>query len=309
METDSNTGKRAARQAAPGKMPDMGTFAMAVKKELEMHFGSGYRVWLHDVMLDNNVPSAAVDILHGECRARPSFCLDSLYRKYLDGRADIKDVCGFIIRASAATWENAGTMHMADFEKMRGRICLRLINAEWNRKMLESMPHTRFFDLAAVYCIHAAGCREGTGQTAVDRSMLDMWQADTVTLHALALANTQRMYRPRLFPLDASLPGMFLATNHTCINGASVILYDGFLSGFAKKQCCSFYVLPSSVNYMLLIPEHYVQDAAFLRNILECTTAGKHCRKEERLSGSIYYYDWASGRLGDCPDSIRKGGF
>lgn len=298
MEPHKNTGKRAARQAAPGKMPDMETFAMAVKGELERHFGNGYAVWLHNVMLDNNVPSTAVDIRCGKCGAWASFCLDSLYRKYLTaGPEGILDACSFITAAFAETRKNMGSLQASDFEKMRDRICLRLVNAEWNKKMLESMPCTQFYDLAAVYYIYAADCGESTGHIAVDRNMLDMWQVGMETLHASALANTQRMYQPKLIPLDAGLPGMFLATNRTCINGASVILYDGFLSGFAESQCCSFYILPPSVNGIVLIPEYYVPDAACLRDVLKDITAKKHWKKEERLSGNIYHYDQAASRL------------
>ena len=87
-------------------------------------------------------------------------------------------------------------------------------------------------------------------------------------------------------------PTMLVATVEGSFMGASVIQYPGFMEQAAEKIGGDFFVLPSSIHEVLLIPDDGRQDfhelAAMVQTINETQVA-----PEERLSDNVYHYDKA----------------
>ena len=55
-------------------------------------------------------------------------------------------------------------------------------------------------------------------------------------------------------PMDRSAIPMYIMTNRQEVNGASVLLYDDVLQTFALKKKTDFYILPSSIHEVILVP-------------------------------------------------------
>ena len=136
----------------------------------------------------------------------------------------------------------------------------------------------------------------------------------------LAKANTQRYFNGRVYnmmsviesimgnneELDADVRDsfyemdsvyqddfcpMYVATNSKKLNGAGVMLYDGLLREFADRIGKSFFILPSSIHEVILIPDTFDMKAMVQE------VNGTEVSPEEVLSDSVYRYDIDTDRI------------
>ena len=94
---------------------------------------------------------------------------------------------------------------------------------------------------------------------------------------------------------EAKGPKMYVASNESKNFGASVILYDNFLKQFANETGEDYYILPSSIHEVILIPvEDESEDVTQLREMV-CDVNQTELEPEEILSDSVYLYKRNSG--------------
>lgn len=88
---------------------------------------------------------------------------------------------------------------------------------------------------------------------------------------------------------------MFVMSNRDRYLGASTILNQKRLADFAAEQGTGFYVIPSSIHEVILVPEtEPLTKRELERMLLDINEAGEEC--EEFLSSEVYYFD----RETDC---------
>ncbi len=82
---------------------------------------------------------------------------------------------------------------------------------------------------------------------------------------------------------------MYVLSNHTRINGAASILYEGLLGKIADRLECDLFILPSSVHEVIVIPEKgdedYYRLSEMVREVNETQLS-----PEEVLADHAYYY-------------------
>lgn len=89
---------------------------------------------------------------------------------------------------------------------------------------------------------------------------------------------------------EAKGPKMFVAGNHHKNYGAAVILYEDFLEQFAKKINSDFYILPSSIHEVILIPVGNDEEEVSHLKRMVFEVNHTELEEEEILSDSIYRY-------------------
>ena len=82
---------------------------------------------------------------------------------------------------------------------------------------------------------------------------------------------------------------MFLLTNSTHCYGAACILYPGVLYALARREKEDLYILPVSIDDVLVIPAGDKIDGGFLKQRM-METAGVEQREKDWLSGKLYRY-------------------
>lgn len=82
---------------------------------------------------------------------------------------------------------------------------------------------------------------------------------------------------------------MYVLTNRQKLQGAAVILYPGVLKKFAEEIKQDFYVLPSSIHEVILVPAKSVEDAGMLRDIVSDINRTQ-VAPDEILADSVYFY-------------------
>ena len=90
---------------------------------------------------------------------------------------------------------------------------------------------------------------------------------------------------------------MYVATNSKKLNGACVMLYDGLLRDFARKVGKSFYIIPSSIHEVILIPDTLDMDIRYMKAMVK-EVNGTEVAPDEVLSDNVYRYDIDTDRIG-----------
>ena len=133
----------------------------------------------------------------------------------------------------------------------------------------------------------------------------------------LAMHNTQRRFTGHVYNMgrDAELDRevrncfyemesvyeddicpMYVATNSKKLNGACVMIYDGLLRDFARKVGRSFYIIPSSIHEVILIPDTLDMDIRYMKAMVK-EVNGTEVALEEVLSDNVYRYDIDTDRI------------
>ncbi len=96
---------------------------------------------------------------------------------------------------------------------------------------------------------------------------------------------------------EAKGPQMYVLTNDSKYYGAGTILYDNLMMDFAIKTQMDYYVIPSSVHEMILVPmTECEEDLSYLKNMV-CEVNKTELAKEEILSDCIYVFRKDEGNL------------
>ncbi|MBE5862286.1 MAG: hypothetical protein E7295_05480 [Lachnospiraceae bacterium] len=288
-------------------------FAEEVRRSLAESFGEEMEVRLQRVKKNNGVTLLGVMVNDKKRNIAPTLYLDDLYGEYQNGRP-FEEVLG-VIRENLRRGMPKGNIDMEffmDFEKVKEKICYRLVNRERNEQTLEQVPSIPFLDLAITFFYVFWNDEIGGGSISVTNEHVERWGTSVSELWKIANENTRRLYPEQCCPMEElllelmgrrskiwpALPeecswgpfSMKILTNHMRSNGAAVMLYDGYLEQLADKLDCSFYIIPCSIHEVIMLPEIQEFGKTFLKEMIQ--DANEHVvDPQEFLSNSVYYYN------------------
>ena len=189
-------------------------------------------------------------------------------------------------------------------KNIKDNIVLVIINAEANKELLKTIPHIKFLDLAFIFRWIITKNEYGFSGSIINNSLAKNIDLDTDELFELAKANTRRLLPPKMVTLKNVLKAMnapkdlldntpeypvFVLSNIYCVEGAAYITFDDILSEIKNKLNENFYILPSSINEVLIIPESFVT-SDFVKEMVRDVNSAV-VTKTDKLSDSIYFYD------------------
>lgn len=94
---------------------------------------------------------------------------------------------------------------------------------------------------------------------------------------------------------EAKGPKMYVAGNQSKNYGAATILYESFLDDFANKTNSDYYILPSSIHEVILIPVSNEKDEVLQLKKMVYEVNRTELEAEEFLSDTIYLFKRNSG--------------
>lgn len=253
--------------------------------------------------------------LHGctlampEAAAAPTFYLEDLYEAYLNGTAveDIAEgVIEFAKENNRAVIPNG--IDVVDYESTRKHLGLMVIGAEENREYLETLVHEVIEGLALVPIVFIND-ENSTGCIKIKKELLLAWEVTAQEVMEEAKQNSERVMPPTFKLMsdilrensdldldDLCVPEeaeLFVVSNRHFVYGASVAFYPGFLERIGKALGTDFYILPSSINEMLILRD-LGQDPMMLLNIVK-TVNRTEISPEEILADAVFYYSRNGG--------------
>ena len=260
----------------------------------------------------NNGVTVTGLLLKGENeRVAPNFYLENQYVEWMRGIRTLEEICSRLCNSYSEEIEKSKSL-LTDitfkWEVFQRNVFIRLINKERNAKQLETIPYKDFMDLAIIYYYSVNIENNVQGTLIISNEHLNLLGITEEELHQVAVNNCQR-YQPvklrcmqdLLFDLGRKVgveisrekecyPSMFVLSNTKDMFGAVSMTFDVELECFAKRIGKGFYILPSSVHEVILVPENkdfcVEYFASMVREINET-----QLDPTEVLSDSIYYYD------------------
>ncbi len=172
---------------------------------------------------------------------------------------------------------------------------------------LENIPHQKVEDMALIYRVDMGDSSGGKMTSVITNQQLKAFGITAEQLHQDALENAPLTHPASLRSMQEVMadmmgmkpeeiatgePMMLVATVEGSFMGASVIQYPGFMDQAAEKIGGDFFVLPSSIHEVLLIPDDGTQDYHDLAEMVQ-TINETQVAPAERLSDNVYHYDKA----------------
>lgn len=295
-------------------------FTKKVSKAVEKEFGEGFRVELKEVRKNNGVVLHGLLIESERQNVIPTVYLDSFWEAYEAGVSFSEIMARLVeIYRRETGGKNVSMDFFRDFGKVRDRICYRLVGRKENEELLSGIPHVDFLDLAICFFYAYSGPELGEGSILIHNSHMALWQTNVPELLRLAGQNTPRLFPACVFSMEQMAEELFagseepltgveeyrqslacvpmrVLSNEQKTQGAACILYEGCLESLAEECKKSFYILPSSVHEVILLPDSGAELKAELKSMIHDVNRTQ-VLPEEVLSDSLYYFDGEEKKL------------
>lgn len=186
---------------------------------------------------------------------------------------------------------------------------VKLVNTERNESLVEQSISKEFLDLSAVVRVVLKMDKEGMASMALSKGDAEILGMTEEEIYAVALANTLRLFPPKLMNLGryvemsigAELPlggdevTTYILTNQKEVDGAVYFMSPEVVGAIAEALEDDLYILPSSVNEVLLVRASELEDGVdklkeMVRDANETVVAEK-----DILSYNVYHYDKEHG--------------
>ena len=289
-------------------------FENEIKQEVERLLGTEVRVELRRITKNNGIILEGICILEKGSNVSPTIYLEEFYQEYRNGMS-LKEIASRICEVYEKRCRNIpfSLEYFLDFEKMKERIFCKLVSRELNQELLREVPNVPYLDLAVVFICAVENEEFGNGSILIREEHRKLWKIPQELLYEYARENTFRLRPFELKSMEELIadmvePGekkllkeipMYVLSNRDRVFGAAGILYDRVLSSAGARLEDDFYVLPSSVHEVILVPDHVAGSEKELHAMVH-EVNHTQVEPEEVLSESVYHYDRKKHCLSIC---------
>lgn len=259
----------------------------------------------------------AATVRQGDSNIGVNFPIETAYSDYMH----TQDYAGVLAESTAVIANGLENIPVVDvnqltnYDAMKEKLSLEVVSAERNADLLAKVPHENMEDMAVVYRFVLNSDETGRSSILVTNDMIDHMGVTQEQLKADALENApairpaviqgmnevmMEMMGPEMFEMMGmdELPPevMYVASVPDRQSGAGVMAYQGFMDEAAEKLGGDFFILPSSLHEVILVPDNDamrdagIMDAQALKAMVMEVNATE-VRPEEKLTDNVYHYD------------------
>lgn len=269
-------------------------FMNAMLCEIRGQVDAQVRTELYTVTKNNGTRRTGILFKQEDRNLAPTIYLEEFYQKYLKGQQvpDLADsICS--IYQEIRVKKTCDCQNLFDFNHVKEHIVYKLIRRDANEELLKQIPYEPFLDLAVVYYIQIDNTRFGSAAIQIRNEHLRYWRVEKEEIRRLAEKNTPRIYPVQIRQI---VRFMYVATNEQCSLGAAVMRYPDFREKVRGMIRGDFYILPSSIHEVILVPESFGLEPERMQEMVkEINQTG--VAPEEVLSDSVYYFDGEEIRI------------
>ena len=224
-----------------------------------------------------------------------------------------------------------------NYENVKDKLFIRVSSAEANKEVLENAPHQLKEDLAITYHVAVGKDQDGLSSMFIKNDLLEQYGISAEQLHEDAMKSSphvmvpevssigvliDEMYQKNILMLtpderemlletlqeSSEMPTFFVVTNTERVNGAGVIFYPEFMDNMGELLGNNFFILPSSIHQMLILPDDGQVDAEMLRDMVKEVNATQVALQNAPLM--MWYHFEVKGlkqkKLTDSLVNVRK---
>lgn len=290
-------------------------FADDVRSAMALRYPED-NVEIKRVTKNNGVIYTGITVCNEDEKVYPTIYLEPFYDEFGD-----EPLCDEMIDRICRIYESRrlGATPRLDFlfdyESVRKNLRCKLINYKSNEEWLKDVPHRHFLDLAIVPYYRIKDCDLGKtimseGSFVIRNSHLEMWHVNAEDLIGESMKNTFTMENPvitgiyemlrKLNPAiganvreEFEAAPMYVMTTDG-VNGAVSMLYEEKIGDFCESIDSDVYVIPSSVNEVILVPRKGCIPEGMLNEMVREVNATE-LEPVDVLSDHVYYFDRDEG--------------
>lgn len=282
--------------------------AKHITDSVQERLGDTYRVTTQDVVKNNGLILKGLVIRHGKESMSPTIYLDDFIDAFSHG-IPLKEITDVIVQIY---YENKNqhfnSSSILSFSNIKDKIFYQLINTSQNEELLKEIPSIPFLDLSIIFRVLIDSNSNNTASFKIHNSHLNMWNTTIDEIYHLAQENTPKILPANLMNINdifrtlnndissfvnmeaIDICPMYTLSNSNFIYGSSCILYPNVLCDFAEAANSNIYILPSSVNEVILIPDFIHELDPQELKIMVHDVNNTVVPKDEVLSDNIYFY-------------------
>ena len=165
---------------------------------------------------------------------------------------------------------------ISDYDGIKNRIIFCIINTQRNEELLKEIPHREIEDLSIIYKVVFENSTEGNAMMRITNEHMEVWKVREEELWKISEENTKRIFPAEFFTMTSALTEltkgatsvnlfsrntwsqdgrMYVLSNQMRSDGASCLMYLGVLERIAKIIHRNYYILPSSVHEVIVLPD------------------------------------------------------
>ena len=300
---------------------DFNNFIATVKEEVQKLVGDRYNVTVNCVMKINR-ELQGLSIRNQNTEYCPSIYLEDYYQEYQSGKSVI-DIAEEIVSISRQKNLNISGIveNLQDYEWVKPRLRVKLINYQRNVKLLKTIPHERILDLAIIPYIHLKKDNE-IMSIKVHYPLMDVWNITSDSLMHIAKNNTLIMnpvvveemthfilrmimddtknlevktddneeILKSIFHNDQMQNEMYILTNKSNLDGAYAAFQTKELKDLSYRiGSDELYLLPSSIHEVIVVNAKGMDPYKLREMVISINST--QVEDKDFLSDSIYHYD------------------
>jgi len=208
--------------------------------------------------------------------------------------------------------------HINDFEAVRDRLSVRIMNTEIHAEKLADMAAVPFLDLSATFAIILLESTDYRGMIRVSKELADSWEVGYDEILQAALANDLDKGEFRMECLSQTLKSlagedselskelerlegmggqsMYIICEKSMRNGSAAILMNSLLREYSYMLDSDLIILPSSTSELICIEDSLDRDYCWLKTIVK-EVNDNVVTEDELLSYSVYKYSRQDDRV------------
>lgn len=269
-------------------------------------------VYIHTAVKNNGKERKGITVSEKGIHISPTIYLEEYFQQFQEGKP-IEEIVEKILQL----YEEVKCSHpceeslLQNYEELKGKFACKLIHRGKNEKLLNDIPYVPWMDLAIVVFVLLEVSPYGTATVLVRKEHLEIWGLTEAQLFDEAKKNTPILLPYQFCPMRKLLreicpyavdegeeeeESLYVLSNKLRSFGAASMLYDGILEKVGQKLGENYYILPSSIHEVIVVPESkspVKQDLEeMVREINETQV-----EEEEVLSDRVYYFSRKENRL------------
>lgn len=269
-------------------------------------------VYIHTAVKNNGKERKGITVSEKGIHISPTIYLEEYFQQFQEGKTIEK-----IVEKILQLYEEVKCSHpceeslLQNYEELKGKFACKLIHRGKNEKLLNDIPYVPWMDLAIVVFVLLEVSPYGTATVLVRKEHLEIWGLTEAQLFDEAKKNTPILLPYQFCPMRKLLreicpyavdegeeeeESLYVLSNKLRSFGAASMLYEGILEKVGQKLGENYYILPSSIHEVIVVPESkspVKQDLEeMVREINETQV-----EEEEVLSDRVYYFSRKENRL------------
>lgn len=269
-------------------------------------------VYIHTAVKNNGKERKGITVSEKGIHISPTIYLEEYFQQFQEGKPIEK-----IVEKILQLYEEVKCSHpceeslLQNYEELKGKFACKLIHRGKNEKLLNDIPYVPWMDLAIVVFVLLEISPYGTATVLVRKEHLEIWGLTEAQLFDEAKKNTPILLPYQFCPMRKLLreicpyavdegeeeeESLYVLSNKLRSFGAASMLYEGILEKVGQKLGENYYILPSSIHEVIVVPESkspVKQDLEeMVREINETQV-----EEEEVLSDRVYYFSRKENRL------------